>query len=68
MMGYFFGMGQCPRPVEGLPDDLLVPVLGCQVQRGGVVGVGGILGLSLQEGDAQMAVQQQLGHLHGAQG
>lgn len=51
-----------------LPDDLLVPVLGCQVQRGGVVGVSRVLGLSLQEGDAQMAVEQQLGHLHRAQG
>lgn len=38
------------------------------MQRGGVVGVGRVLGLSLQQGDAQVAVQQQLGHLHRARG
>lgn len=41
-----------------------MPILGCQVQWSGVVGVCGILGLPLQQGNTQMAVEQQLGHLH----
>jgi len=52
-----------PCTLEHPPDDVDVSILGCQVQRAGAIGVGGVPWLGLQQRRTHVAVQEQLDHL-----